>query len=134
MRKTVDFPQVQFLNKVLGLLWCNDWCQGQTVQKTLEFSQFLFIGKCRQCGQQSGVMGFWALLAPFFALRPWTEVPIFQPSSAHSCECSRAPGVPESLGVDSQVTRHSAHTSIISSLRGVDISHCVIVNVGVGAQ
>ena len=54
---------------------------------------------------------------PFFAPRPCgRSAPIFQPSSAHSCECSRAPGVRESpLPCDSE------HTCIMRSLRSVDI-------------
>ena len=54
------------------------------------------------------------------------QVPIFQPSSAHSCECSITPGMPESPGV--LLPGDSAHTCIIRSLRSVDISRCVSVN------
>ena len=50
---------------------------------------------------------FCGFSAAFFALRPWIGVPIFLPSSTHCCECSRAPGVPESPGVHSQVKRHT---------------------------
>ena len=63
VQKTVDFPQEQFLNKVLDMLvMVQRLVSGSTVQKTLEFPQFLLIDKgvgwSRQRGELSGVRSF----------------------------------------------------------------------------
>ena len=61
------------------------------------------------CFPQLGAMkGFFGAFASFLRSSgcPGVERQLYELSSAHTCECSRAPGVPESPGSYTQVTRH----------------------------
>ena len=107
-----EVPEIQFIGRVLrAVAQQRKAVTVQTVQNTAKIPQVLLqflevvdvpVVVQRQAGVDvaitvvGGVEGVLDALSALFALRPWTGVPIFQPSSAHSCECSRAPRVPES--------------------------------------
>ena len=56
------------------------------------------LGLTSRLRRLAALNGFLAQVAPFFAIRPWTGVPIVQPSITDSCECWRAPaGVAQSF-------------------------------------
>ena len=112
VQKTVGIPQLQFLALVAVHVLCNDrneWVQ--TVQKTVwKCRKCSSCGCGRRCGhaatspggpgrcfrpvhRRSRRLRLWVFQAchAFFAPFRGKRVPIFQPSSIHSCECSRAP-------------------------------------------
>ena len=84
--ETAEIPRSRY-NSWARLLTCPLWCR-----HAHDDPQAVVTAAWRR------LKDFLLLLAAFFALRPWTGVPIFQPSSTHSCECSRALGVPGSPG------------------------------------
>ena len=82
---TVEVSQTQFIARVQ---WTFLLCNGEG----LDFQPYWLWRRCN---------GFWRILRHFSRSSgcPGVERQFFELSSAHTCECSRTPGVPESPGV-----------------------------------